>query len=69
VGIGLPKLQSPAPHRFIRNVNTAFRQQILNIAIAKWKAEIQPDGILDDVRGKSVTGIGDFLHPATLLWR
>jgi hypothetical protein len=42
-------------------------EHIFNIAKAEGKSEIQPDGMLDDRRWKSVSGIGDFLHPATLL--
>ena len=66
-GIGLPELQCPAPHRFIRNINTTLSEQILNISVAEGKPVIQPDGVLNDRGWKAVSGIGDFLHPATLL--
>jgi len=44
-------------------------EHIFDIAKAERKPEIQPDGVLDDCRWKSVAGIGDFLHPVTLLCR
>ena len=37
-----------------------------DIPVAEGKPEIQPDSVLNDHRWKSVSGIGDFLHPATL---
>jgi len=42
---------------------------VFDIPEAQGKAEIQPDGVLNDLQWKSVSGIGDFLHPATLLRR
>ncbi len=66
-GIGLPELQCPAPDRFVRNINTTFSEQILNISVAEGKPVIQPDSVLNDRGWKAVSGIGDFLHPATLL--
>jgi hypothetical protein len=30
----------------------SLSQQVLDIPKAEWKAEIQPDGILDDIRWK-----------------
>ena len=53
-------------HRFVRNVNAAFGQQILNIAVIEWKPEIQPDGMLDDLRREPMPGVGDFAHSSTL---
>ncbi len=51
----------------VRNINTTFSEQIFDISVAEWKTEIQPDGVLNDHGWKSVSGIGDVLHPATLL--
>ena len=65
-GIGLPELQCPAPDRFVRNINTTFSEQILNISVAEGKPEIQPDSVLNNHGWKAVSGIGDFLRPATL---
>jgi hypothetical protein len=36
------ELQHPSPHRFVRDVESAFGQQFLDIAIAQGEAEIQP---------------------------
>ena len=60
------KTVPPEPNRFMTDVNAAFTEQILSIAKAEWKAKIQPDGILDDLRRKSMPGIEDFVHPTTL---
>ena len=65
--IGLPELQCPAPHRFVGNISTTFSQQIFDIPVAEGKPEIQRDDVQNKDGLKSVSGIGDFLHPATLL--
>ncbi len=65
-GIGLPELQCPAPDRFVRNIHTTFDEQIFDVSVAEGKPIIQPDSVLNDQRWKSVSGIGDFLHLATL---
>ena len=65
-GIGMPELQCPAPHRFVRNINTTFSEQIFDVPVAEGKPEIQPDSVLNNHGWKAVSGIGDFLHPATL---
>ena len=41
VRLSLSELQSPAPYRLIRNIDTTFSQQILDVAIAERKPEIQ----------------------------
>jgi len=64
-----PELHRPAPDALIGNVYAALGEHIFDIAIAEGKPEIQPDGVLDDRRWKSVSGIRDFLHPVTLLCR
>jgi hypothetical protein len=53
----------------VRQINATFCQQIFDVPKAEGKPEIQPNGVLNDHGGKSVSGIGDFLHPATLLSR
>ena len=65
-GIAQSELQRPPPHGLVRNIDTAFRQQILNIAKAERKSEIQPDCVLNDRGRKSVSGIGNVLHPTTV---
>ncbi len=61
-GIAQPELHRPAPDALIGNVYAAFGEHIFNIAEAEGKPEIQPDGVLDNHRRKSVAGIGDLLH-------
>ena len=46
-----PELQRPAPDGFVGDLDTAFGEQILDIAVAQREAEIQPDGVLDDLGG------------------
>ena len=58
---------SPAPHRFIRNINTTLSEQIFNISVAEGKPLIPPDSMLNDHGWKAVSGIRDVLHPAALL--
>ncbi len=48
---GGPELQHPPPHRLARDVETALRQQILNVAVAQGEAEIDPYCVLDDLGG------------------
>jgi hypothetical protein len=66
-GIAQPELHRPAPDALVGNVYAALSEHIFNIPEAQGKPEIHPDGVLNDRRWKSVSGIGDFLHPATLL--
>jgi hypothetical protein len=56
-----------APDALVGNIYAALGEHIFNIAIAEGKPEIQPDGVLDDHRRKSVAGVGDLLHPPILL--
>ena len=44
--------------------NTSFRQQIFNIAVAKIKAMVEPDGVGNDIGRKSMSFVG--IHPAIL---
>ena len=43
------RLQHPAPHGFVGDVESAFGQQFFDIAVAQCKAEIEPDRVLDDL--------------------
>ena len=62
-------LQSLAPIRLGRTIDTTISQQNFNNAKADVKPEIQPDDMLNDLWRKSMAGIGNFLHPMTLLRR
>jgi hypothetical protein len=48
------KLQHPAPHRFVRNVQPALGEKILDIPVAQREAQVEPDRVLDDNRRKAV---------------
>ncbi len=53
------ELPHPAPNGFVGQIEPALGQQVLDVAIAQGKAQIQPDRMLDDSRRELVTGIGD----------
>jgi hypothetical protein len=44
----------------------ARKREFLDVAIAQREAQIDPDRMLDDQRGKAVAAIGDFSHRASL---
>ena len=44
-----PELQNP-PHRLVGDIQTALREQIFDVAIAKRETHIEPDAVLDDRR-------------------
>ena len=60
------EFQHPTPKGFVRNVEPPFGQQFLDVAIAQREAQIEPDRMVDDHRGKTVAAIGDFSHRAGL---
>jgi hypothetical protein len=57
-----PELQDPSPDRFVRNIEAAFGQQFLDVAIAEREAKKELDGAADHVRRELVAGVGDGLH-------
>ena len=57
-----PEMVHPAPDRLIGNNNPAFGQQILDVAEAQRKPEIDPDRVLDDFGRKAIAAITDFGH-------
>ena len=52
-----PELQDPASDRLVRNVQAAFGQEFLDVAVAERETQIEPDGMADDVRREAVAGI------------
>ena len=58
-----PKMVHPAPNRFIRDRDSALRQQIFNVAEAQGELKIQPDRLLNDRRREAITVVVDSLHP------
>jgi len=57
-----PEFKNPPRSRFIADHQSALSQRILDISIAQREPEVDPDGMSDDVRWKSVAGVGDGLH-------
>jgi len=51
----------PAPDSFVGHRDTAFRQQIFNVANAQGKPDLNPDRLLDDFQRE--TG-----HPLNLIF-
>src|SRR3984893_18138912 len=60
------EFQHPTPDGFVRDVEPALGEQFPDVAIAQREAQIEPDRMLDDHRGKAVAAIGDFGHRASL---
>jgi hypothetical protein len=61
-----PERQTPLANRLIRNGDTSFREEMLDIAETQAKPVVEPDGVTDDGRGKSVPAIAGLLadrHP------
>src|SRR5215470_8630847 len=54
IRVVLPKLQTPLADGFMGDVDTAFVQQFLHIAVAQGEAIIEPDAMADDLPGEAV---------------
>jgi hypothetical protein len=50
----LPQFQTPLAERLVRHIDTAFKQQLLHIAIAQGEAIGEPDPMADALAGKAV---------------
>ena len=48
IGIGLPEPQTPLTYGFVRHGHTPFSEQVLDVAVAKAKAEVEPNRVRDD---------------------
>src|SRR5215510_10793842 len=53
------ELQHPAPHGFVGDVELAFGQQFLDIAIAQGETEIEPDRMLDELGREAMAAIAE----------
>jgi hypothetical protein len=59
------ELQHLTPHRLIGEVEPAFGQHLLDIAVAQGEADIQPDRVLDDLGWEAMATVAERGHPAT----
>ena len=60
------ELQHPAPNRFVGDVEPAFGQQFLDIAVAQGEAEIQPNRVLDDLGREAMAAVAERSHGVIL---
>src|SRR3954471_14153586 len=58
VGEGLPELAPPLPDGLMAHVDAAGRQHLFDHAQAQGKAEVEPNGVADDLAWKAVAGVG-----------
>ena len=57
-----PNLSTHRRIELIANRQSALSQEVLDIPVAQGEPEVEPNSVSDDVRWKSVAGIGDGLH-------
>ena len=51
-----PEFYTPQANRLATDGDTSLSEQILDVSMTEVKAEVQPDGITDDVCGASSRG-------------
>ena len=56
----------PASDCFVRNYNSALREQILDVTKAKREPEIEPDHLVNDLRREPISGVADFRYALRL---
>ena len=49
IRIVLPKFQTPLTDGFMGDVDTAFKQQLLHVAVTQREAIIEPDAMANDL--------------------
>lgn len=59
VWVGTAELVRPTADGLVRNVDTSFGEQILDVAQAEFKPIIQPDRILDNLGREAVADAAD----------
>jgi hypothetical protein len=66
IGVVLPKLETPLADGFMGDIDTAFAQQFLHVAVAQGEAIIEPDAMADNLAGKAVVfvalGVSGWRH-------
>ena len=67
VGDLRPKFHHPATDGFVRHINAALRQHLLNFTQAQIEASLKSDRVCDDLRWISVAFVA--IHPQSIfLW-
>src|SRR5258708_32195296 len=61
-----PEFEHPTANAFVGEVEATLGKQFPNIAIAQGEAKVQPHGVLDDDRRKTMPAIGDRSHARSL---
>src|SRR6516225_9719654 len=56
------ELQHPSAHRFVGDIEPAFGQQFLDIAVAQGESEIEPDRVLDDLGREAMAAVAERSH-------
>ncbi len=62
LGIDWAKLPAPLSDGFMGDRNATFRQQFFDFKKTETKTMIQPDGVTDDFRGKTMTLVAGCLN-------
>ena len=60
------EFEHPTANAFVGEVEATLGKQLLDIAIAQGEAKVQPHGVLDDDRRKTMPAIGDRSHARSL---
>ncbi len=58
VGVGLPELAAPLPHRLVADHNSPLVQEFFDIPKAQREAMVQPDGVADDFSREAEALVG-----------
>jgi hypothetical protein len=56
-----PKLLTPWPNRFIRDGDPTFGEEFFDFTKAEAEPMVEPDGVADNFRGKTVRGFGGWI--------
>ena len=66
-GNGLAELKKPPPDSFVGDIEAALREEIFYVSKAQSEPGVEPHGVADDFRWKTIALKGNILHPQTLL--
>src|SRR5262249_39110805 len=54
IRVVLPKLQTPLADGFMGDIDPAFKEELLHVAVAQGEAIIEPDAMANDLTGEAV---------------